>query len=40
MRKLTIGELKVFENILVQRGNILDLNYLTFRQIISIYNMH
>ncbi len=40
MRKLTIGELKVFENILIQRGNILDLNYLTFRQIISIYNMH
>ena len=34
MTKLTTGELKVFSNILIQRGNILDLNIANFRQII------
>lgn len=34
MPRLTTGELKVFENILIQGGHILDLNFPIFRQII------
>lgn len=34
MPRLTTGELKVFENILIQGGHILDLNYPRFSQII------
>lgn len=34
MVRLRTGELKVFENILIQDGNILDLNYGKFKQIV------
>ena len=34
MVRLKTGELKVFENILIQSGNILDLNYGKFKQIV------